>query len=167
MALTTVLLTVGDDCCGLRHRHCSRYHHVLAAIGGRRLDRQLESGADPDTNLLLSLRATALIAPARRRRLALTLREIAGDAERSPHPFNPRVALARREILAARDLIEETAALLLASRPANPTGVAHVQVLLQDGASPLYRRAAVVALRERLEAAIEALDAPPVITADT
>lgn len=88
------------------------------------------------------------------------------EAERSPHPFSAHVALARRGVLGARDLIEETAALLLTISPANPVGVARVQALLEDGASALYREEAAVALRDRLEAAIEALGAPPVMTAE-
>jgi hypothetical protein len=165
--MTTVLLTAGDDWSALHHHKCSRYHRLLAALRGRRLDRHLESGADPDTTVLLSLRAAALIAPSRRRRLALTLRRLASEAERSPHPFDARASLARRDILEVRDLIEETAALLLRQSPANPAGVAHVQVLLEDGTSPLYQRRTTAVLRDRLEAAIDALGTDPVITAET
>jgi hypothetical protein len=162
--MTTVLLTAGDDWCALRRHHCRRYHRLVAVIRGRHLDRDLESGADPDTSVLLSLRAAALISPARRRRLALTLRQMASDAERSPRPFSARLPVARREILQARDLIDETVDLLLRRGPANPTGVAHVQVLLEDGLSPLYCRGAAVELRDRLESAIAALADLHVIT---
>ena len=164
--MTTLLLTAGDDWCAPRRHRCWPSHRLAAVMRGRRLDRRLESGADPDTSVLLSLRAAALISPSRRRRLALTLRQMVSDAEHSPHPFNSRVMLARREILEARDLIEEVASLLVCRSPANPTGVAHVQVLVEDGSSPLYRCQFTATLRERLEAAIAALAAPPFITAD-
>jgi hypothetical protein len=162
--MATVLLTDGEDWSALRPHNCRWYHHLLALIRGWDLDRRLESGADPDHDVLLSLRAAALIAPSRRRRLALTLRQMTRDAERAPHPFDPRAFVARREILQARDLMEETARLLVSSSPVNPMGVAHVRVLLGDGASPLYRRGPGPTLGDRLEAAIGALTEPPVIT---
>jgi hypothetical protein len=164
--MATVLLTDDEDWCALHRHRCHWYHRLLARICGRRLDRRLESGADPDTGVLLSLRAAALIAPAHRRRLAMTLRQMANDAERSPQPFSPLAPLARRQILQARELIEEAALLLLCRAPANPVGVACVQVLLEDGASPLYRHTARATLAERLELAITALGEPPAITAD-
>ncbi len=164
--MTTVLLTAGDDWCALRHHRCSCFHHLLAAIRSRVLDRHLESGADPDASVLLSLRAAALIAPSRRHRLALALCRLASDAERSPHPFDARASLARRDILEVRELIDEVVALLRCRSPANPAGVARVQVLLRDGMSPLYRRHTTPALRDRLEAAVEALATDPVITAE-
>jgi hypothetical protein len=162
--MTTVLLTAGDDWCALRRHRCWHYHRLVAAIRGRHLDQHLLSGADPDTSVLLSLRAAALISPSRRHRLALTLRRMASDAERSSHPFEARLPLARREILQARELIDETVDLLLCAGPANPMGVAHVQVLLEDGLSPLYRCDAPGALSDRLESAIAALADPHVIT---
>ena len=60
---------------------------------------------------------------------------MARDAERSPQPFSPLAPLARRQILEARELIEEAALLLLCRAPADPVGVACVQVLLEDGAT--------------------------------
>jgi hypothetical protein len=163
--MATVLLTDGEDWCAPRAHNYRWYHRLLAVSRGGDLDRHLESGADPDTNVLLSLRAAALIAYARRHRLATTLRQMARDAERSPHPFSARARVARREILEARDLIEEAALLLVSRSPANPMGVAFIQVLLHDGASPLYRPGAAATLCDRLEAAIAALTEPPMIAA--
>ena len=162
--MTTVLLAAGEDWCALRRYNCWIFHRLVAVFHGRHLDRDLESGADPDTSVLLSIRAAALIDPSRRRRLARTLSHMVTDAERSPHPFDGRLPVARQEILEARELIEETVSLLLRGGPGNPMGVARVQVLLEDGASPLYRSPVPGALRDRLEAAIEALADPTAIT---
>ena len=162
--MTTVLLTAGEDWCALRRYNCWALHRLVAVFRGRHLDRELESGADPDTEILLSIRAAALIAPSRRRRLARTLSQMMSDAERSPHPFDARLPAARQEILEARQLIQDTVDLLVRGGPGNPRGVAHVQVLVEDGASPLYHCPVPGTLRDRLEAAVEALADPYVIT---
>jgi hypothetical protein len=62
-------------------------------------------------------------------------------------------------------LLEQAAVLLVGQSPANASGVASVRMLLQDGASPLYRPDAAGALGDRLAAAIDALTEPPAIPA--
>ena len=139
--------------CRLRDRLRAR----LDALG---LDRALAAGASPDSGLLLSLRAEALISMANRRAIARALRRLVRDAARPLQPLGPVLPLARREILQHRDLIHAWAAVLDRPGPVDLRGVAAVEVLLRDGAGPLYTDDPCHPLGSRLRAALITLCPP-------
>lgn len=160
--MTIVLLRSPADPYAPSLRRCRAYERVLARVRSFELDRALAEGADPDSSALLSLRAGALIGATTRAQLAGTLRRVIRDAG-SHHPNRSTVPLAKREILAARDLLEELATALERPGPIDPYGVAQVALLIRSGASPLYAPAFASRLALTLEAALDALDPYPTV----
>jgi hypothetical protein len=108
-------------------------------LRGRRLDHELAGGAHPATSDELALHATRLISPRTRARIADALE----DAVRSaPHParISAKVPLRRQAVIAASADIESLAAALREEEGCRPDGVALAQLLITDGAGPLYGR---------------------------
>lgn len=159
--MRTVLLAHDREPDAPRARPCRLRDRLRARLGALRLDRALAAGASPDSELLLSLRAETLISMTNRHALARALRRAVADAGRSLQPLGPVLPLARRDILRHRDLIQELAGLLDGPGPVDLRGLAAVEVLLRDGAGPLYTTGRDDALRIRLEAALTSLSTPP------
>jgi hypothetical protein len=134
---------------------------LLAWLRASELDRRLARGANPDSNALLSLRARQLEKPTNRRRLAKGLRRRLSASQGPSRPTDRRVPLAREEIRRCAELIEELAALLEASGPVDPQGVARASVLISEGNSPLYRPSLSGLLAPALRRAIDSLALPP------
>lgn len=163
--MTTVLIAQGADPYAITPQRCRLHVRLLTRIRRAKLDRALAGGTDPDSSRMLSLRATVLISAARRRSLAGRLRRILDDAVEGRRYADPRVPLARTEILRAQDRIEELIELLEQSDPVDPQGIARLEVLLTDGGSPLYGPEWTVAgeLDGALDAVMDALEVPPTI----
>ena len=142
-------------------RQCRLRDRVRARFGALRLDRALAAGASPDSGVLLSLRAETLMSMDNRRALAQALRRIVADSGRPLLPLGPVLPLARRDIKRHRDLIHELADVLDGGLPVDVRGLAAVEVLLKDGAGPLYTADRGDALGARLRAALTTLCTPP------
>jgi hypothetical protein len=142
-------------------RPCRLRDRVRARVGALELDRALAAGASPDSGVLLSLRAETLISMTNRHALARALRRAVTDAGRPLQPLGPILPLARRDILRQRELMHELADVLDSTVPVDLRGLAAVEVLLRDGAGPMYTADPRDGLRTRLETALNTLTTPP------
>ena len=107
-----------------------------------RLDRELADGADGEISRELSLRGRQLADPRSARVLARSLRQVVAKAEsRRAAQFGAGVPVARDAVTAWREALLGLAERLEEPALASPRGIARVQVLLTDGASPLYNPA--------------------------
>jgi hypothetical protein len=125
------------------------------------LDSLLARGACPDSSAALSLRARTLISQPTRRRLARAIHNVLGDAICPRHPLTSGIPISRYEVIDAQPALEQLADHLLSPRPVDARGVAQVQLLLGDGASPLYPGPPADHLEHALQAAIHALEPRP------
>lgn len=133
----------------------------LALIAGwqaAELDRQLAAGAGPRASALLAVRAQRLTSRRYRARMAAGLARAVRDAEGSGRGFTAAVRPDRREVLAARTVLATLDGRLRAVEPVSAQGIALLELLLTDGASPLYRPTGPGALGSRLRAAAAALE---------
>jgi hypothetical protein len=125
----------------------------------RELDELLARGTDPITNDELSLRAGQLGSARTRGRFACVLR---GAVELADAPFDPvrmgRPVLRRAQVLENRDHLLELADRLRASRWLGVQGLAITSLLVGDGVSPLYSKAATSSLKASVNHALLALD---------
>lgn len=134
----------------------SPYDRLVARLAARRLDRQLAEGVSPGTSSQLSLRASVLTAPAKRRELADIIRRIARH-EVEPAAFGVRLAASREQTSRARPALERLAQRLVDPAPVDPRGVALTQELLSDGSGPLLWDRSQEDLGTRLAEALAAL----------
>ena len=114
------------------------------------LDRRLARGADPTASPELSRRARQLTSRRCRAGLAAGLRNLLEEAAEPRLGFSAAVPLQRREILHERDFLLALAADLAGDDAVSPHGVALIEALLTDGASPLYTPASEGALHRAL-----------------
>jgi hypothetical protein len=163
--MTTLLLTRGPDSRVIEICRCGPCSRLVARIRSFALDRALLAGASPDSSALLSLRAQSLISTPHRLLLARNLRALIRDAERPFHPFDAGVAVSR-DVLRVRGSIEELAELLEGTQAVDPRGMAQIELMLRDGAGPLFGASGPSALRKVFRDAIQALDPAPEIHAD-
>jgi hypothetical protein len=159
--MKTVLLASDREPEALWARRCRLRDRVRAHVRALQLDRALAAGASPDSELLLSLRAEAMISMANRHALARALRRAVADAARPLQPLGPVLPLARREVLRHRGLIHELADVVDRNVPVDLRGLATVEVLLMDGAGPLYTSDRRDALGAWLQTALDTLSTPP------
>ena len=102
------------------------------------IDERLARGEDPAASAELALRAEQLLSPKVRLELAHELCRIVEVAEGPPKPFSAAVPVQREPVLRARECLVELADDLAFGSEINARGVALVERLLRDGASPLY-----------------------------
>ncbi|HLH66221.1 MAG TPA: hypothetical protein VKV27_11000 [Solirubrobacteraceae bacterium] len=139
---------------------CERRGRALRlAVRLRRwhLDRALASGASPDAQAELSLRARELIGRSSRAAIAREIERVLRDARWPPAPARMCVLPCRRQVLAAEPVLRELARMLIAPAPVDVRGVAQARMLVRDGAGPVYSPAAEGRLQELAQAAIDAL----------
>lgn len=159
--MKTVLLAHDMELDAPWARRCRLRDRVRAHLSALTLDQELAAGACPDSEVLLSLRAEKLISMANRHDVARALRRIVADAGRPVGPVGPVLPLARRSILRHGDVIRQLAAVLDRPGPIDVRGLATVEVLLKDGAGPLYTDDSHDALGPRLKTALAILSTPP------
>jgi hypothetical protein len=164
--MTTVLVAEGSSSRLITAHRCSLVERLLVRARAFGLDATLARGVNPDSRAALSLRARALIAPKCRCSLARQLRGVMRTAERPPRPFDSRVTLCRREIARERERLEMLADLLDGADAVDSCGVARAEMLLRDGASPLYRAGPPRELGARVQQVIDALEIDSSIYAD-
>ena len=122
------------------------------------LDRRLAAGAKPDESEDLTRRADQLRSILHRRELAAALLTLVEKAEGPTPAISAAVPIDRRSILAARsDMIALALDLGAADLEATPQGIALVQRLLCEGASPVYTPLGPAALTQALRDAHAAL----------
>ena len=141
------------------HAHLGNLRvRVIAAWRSVELDRELAAGVDPHTNTLLALRARKLTGRRNRRRVANGFRR----ARRSSRGTTPGLSAAVRpnvrELLAAQTVLAAIDGRLRSATPVRAAGVAMLQGLLTDAASPLFQAGEPGALASQLRAAAAALD---------
>ena len=121
------------------------------------LDEQLAAGAQPSPGTLLHDRAEQLSAPGERAKLARAFEKTLNEARKPARIHGAQLPLRRREI---RNCDEDIIALVRRLDDATPIdvqGAAMAELLITDGASPLYR-AGDRSLRFAIRSARLALD---------
>jgi hypothetical protein len=122
-----------------------------------RLDSELGAGTDPRTDPALAMRASQLVRPRYRRRLAASVRRLVEELDADPGSYLSSAVPVRREhIAAARGTLVALAGALRDVDPVDPRGVALTLRLITDPASPLYAGTAM-ALQISAHAALEHL----------
>ena len=122
------------------------------------LDRRLAAGAKPDESDDLHRRADQLRSSLHRRELAAALLTLVEKAQGGTPAISAAAPIDRRSILAARsDLIALALDLGATNLEASPRGIALVQRLLCEGASPVYTPLGPRALTQALRDAHAAL----------
>jgi len=123
------------------------------------LDEQLARGTDPITSDELSLRAGQLASVRSRGRFACVLR---GAVDLADAPFDPvrlgRPVVRRAQVQENRELLSELADRLRAGGMLGVQGLAITSLLVGDGVSPLYSKAARSSLKTSVNHALLALD---------
>jgi len=123
----------------------------------RALDEQLARGTDPIASDELSLRAGQLASARSRGRLACVLR---GAVELADAPYDPRRighVIRRDHVKENRDLLLELADRLKAGGYLGAQGLALTSLLVGDGLSPLFSKAANTSLKASLDHVLLAL----------
>ena len=132
---------------------------LLVAWRGAELDRQLAGGMEPQSSLLLALRAGQLTSAHGRRRVADGLERTYRRAQpASSLCFTATVQPNTPELLNARPVLIAIGRRLRSSAPVAARGVAMLQTLLTNGASPLYQVGEPGELASHLRAAAAALE---------
>jgi len=156
--MSTLLLTEQPDGPFVTGRRSGAPTRFFTRLRRWALDKALADGASPDSSAALSLRAHKLISQSTRRRLSREIRDLQREAERGARLLSPGIPICRAKIVGARPALDELRTHLLSPGPVSVAGVAQVQVLLRDGASPLYHRSQADDLELALQATIEALE---------
>jgi hypothetical protein len=102
------------------------------------LDRSLADGTDPAASPELARRARQLTSRRVRAGLAASIRNLLDAAEERPRGFTAAVPIQRHDVQRERQLLLQLAADLESDDDLNAKGIALVERLLIDGASPVY-----------------------------
>lgn len=139
---------------------------VRARLQRRRLDRELASGTDPNTDPARRERARELVGEKTRRQIAACLERLLAEADSAPRgAYTSRMPIARTAIRDSRLDLETIVERLKAPAYISSRGVAMISLLCSDGAGPLYGNnpAHSQELRRALAAVVEAIDHGPVL----
>ena len=123
-----------------------------------RLDRELAAGMSPQTGEAHALRARTITGRRNRGSIADGLERALRSAADTAPGFTAAVRPHRREVLAARAVIEALERRLRGPEPVSARGMAILGGLLTEGTSPLYRPDEPGALGSQLRAAAAALE---------
>jgi hypothetical protein len=152
----------------LRQACDARSRHVIADLFTLRLrvfvqrewlDRQLAEGGDPVLNPALGVRAAQLCRARTCRVIARRLRRALRNARKATSPrlgFRP---LARDQILAESDALEDLIRRLEAPARAKPMGIALARLLVVEPVSPVYAQAEAATLSMVVRLATAAMGA--------
>jgi hypothetical protein len=131
---------------------------LIATWRAGELDRQLADGASPSADAPLAIRGRRLTSRRYRARVAAGLARAVRDAEAPTRGFSAAIRPDRREVLAARTVLATLDRRLRAPEPVSAQGIAMLESLLTEGASPLYLPTEPGELGSRLRAAAAALE---------
>lgn len=152
-----ILVDPVDHC--ITPRRATRIERLLAALHAGRLDHDLVAGASPEATVELALRGQTLVRPSERRALARSVQRLICEASRpTPQLFRSGSPIMREKVRAAANELASLVDRLLAPVPVSARGVAHVSVLLSDGAGPLFGPGDPEVLRRQVRVAVNALD---------
>jgi hypothetical protein len=139
-------------------RPCRLTDRVLARLLGASLDYRLAAGQPPESSGPLAARARHIVELRRRRVAAGNWDHLLAVAQRGPGKPGPARRIRASEIVAARPAIDELTRRLRTPLPVSAQGVAMAEILLTDGAGPVYSQRSRVPLAAALESAIAQLD---------
>lgn len=123
------------------------------------LDRELASGAVPESRTVLAARANYLISSSARRAIARDWRNLLDTATRAPQHGNGRlVHICWDRILDSEIWIETMMTSLSDGSPSAVRGVAMASWLLSDGSGPIYNRGSDTDLRSAVREVTSLLD---------
>jgi hypothetical protein len=122
------------------------------------LDRRLAAGAGADSSALLAMRAEKIIGPRGRLTVADGLSRALNRAQDGVPGFTAAIRPNGQEVLAAQVVISTLERRLRSDGEVRANGVAMLQLLLTEPASPLYLPAEPGALGSYLRAAAAALE---------
>ena len=132
---------------------------VAAAVLADRLDRTLAEGVEPESDVLLAVRAERLASVRSRNDLARTLGRLLRAASEPEHTLGRASSMAvLSRVREAQPELEDLIDHLLAPVPVPARGMALVRQLLRDGAGPLFRYESQADLRRQVRCASAALD---------
>jgi hypothetical protein len=131
---------------------------LIARWRAASLDRELAAGVKPTGADALALRAGRITRRRSRASIAHGLARVLGSASDTRAHFTAAVPVDRREVLAARPVIEALGRRLHGAEPVTAHGMAILSEVLTEPASPLYRPVEPGALGSRLRAAAAALE---------
>jgi len=131
---------------------------VRARLLGGSLDRELAAGREPESSVMLAARARHIVQLRRRQATASNWENLLAVAQRGGEKPGPARRIRASEIVAAQSAIRELTQRLRAPLPVAAQGVAMAEILLTDGAGPVYSRRSRVTLTAALESAITQLD---------
>lgn len=151
------MIVVLEQEAGLGLQRVHWWNHVLVRARASALDRELATGASPESNLALAVHAGRLCNPVQRRILARSLTRIAA-ASTAPAGRRLKAPVSRSAVHMARAELVAVADRLAATGPVDVRGVAQIRHLLTDGTGPLYRSGPPDQLRGELAAVLTALD---------
>lgn len=147
---------------GVWTRRATFLERLRARVHAPSLDVALASGAAPESDVLLALRAQRIARLDHRRQLALSVMRLLAACERRPRStllaFEPQPMAVMPRVVAAHDDLERLVMSLLAPAPVSARGVAAVSLLLRDGSGPLYRYESKDDLGALVQRAVVALD---------
>ena len=130
-------------------------------VGRAALDHALARGANPAASAELALRAARLVDARNRRGLARCVRSAIWEAEAGVSALRMSARPVRRgEVLDCRDLLLSLVERLESPGPIEAEGVAIVERMLSDLASPLFGWAEPGTVRRLARLAAEAMDPP-------
>jgi hypothetical protein len=125
------------------------------------LDGRLADGVDPGSDAALAVRATQLLSPRHRRRLAASVERVVREADAAPAPrFSVALGTARDQVAEARTSLLFLAHVLREAEPVGVRGIAIVQRLLTDGGSVLYIGGVRGAVELEVQTALDYLVGP-------
>ena len=111
---------------------------LRAFVHRSELTQRLAEGADPNASPELALRARQLGTPRELRRSILGLDRVLREAAQPSRALTSQVPLQRKAILAARPFLVSLLDALREVEHPRPAGLARVELLLTDGAGPIY-----------------------------
>lgn len=159
--MPTLVLTSAADPSRVSARRARAHERLLARWRAFALDRALADGASPDSSAALSLRAERLIGARTRREMARSIRHVIADAERPRRARDPRIRVRARAVGRVADQLDGLARRLLAPEPVDARGMARLDLLLRDGAGPLYCPTPDQSLFDLLQRVGEGLEVSP------
>jgi hypothetical protein len=159
------VIVVGAGGVGLAEVRPGPWSLLRARLAADRLDRELASGASPESSVLLAVHARRIVDPAACSTLANSVRTIIERTGRKRPALSTQVPMSTPTGPAAAGYLRTLADRLDESGPVRARGVAQVRALLRDGAGPLYRSGCIgilesddrgePSLRERINAALQ------------
>jgi hypothetical protein len=126
---------------------------LQVTLSRHQLDMALANGADPGGRPELALRASQLVKPKQRLRLAASIDRLLKEADQGRPALSAAVPIQRDQVKSARAALVSFAQALRAPEEVKPRGIAMLWKLITDPLSPVYMQTARGRLHLQVEAA--------------